>query len=88
MWKPDYFVRYVDFPVTVKGVTIPNDDGTFDIYINSVLCEEQQRECLEHELCHICKDHFYTDVKPIREVEREASGNRPYQFGNLALEVQ
>ena len=87
MWKPDYFVRYVDFPVTVKGVTIPNDDGTFDIYINSVLCEEQQRECLEHELRHIRKDHFYTDTKPIREVEREASGNRPYQFGNLALEV-
>ena len=30
MWTPDYFVRTAELPRTVNGVTLPNDDGTFD----------------------------------------------------------
>lgn len=74
MWTPEYFVRLVELPTTVEGVTIPNDDGTFDIYINSVFCEEKQRDILAHELRHIQKDHFYNDSMQIREIEREADG--------------
>ena len=46
MWTPEYFVRYVELPLKVDGVTVPNDDGTFDIYIN-VLHPEVQRAVLE-----------------------------------------
>ena len=72
MWTPDYFVRLVELPRTVNGVTLPNDDGTFDIYLNSLLTEDEQKTALEHEVEHIIQDHFYNDVKPIRQIEAEA----------------
>ena len=72
MWTPDYFVRLVELPRTVNGVTLPNDDGTFDIYLNSLLTEDEQRTALEHEIEHIIQDHFYNDVKPLRQIEAEA----------------
>ena len=55
------FVRLVPFPKTIRAVTLPNDDGTFDIYINSNLPEELQHRALNHELEHIRKNHFYND---------------------------
>ena len=55
------FVRLVSFPKTIRAVTLPNDDGTFDIYINSDLPEELQHKALNHELEHIRRDHFYND---------------------------
>ena len=72
MWTPDYFVRLVELPRTVNGVTLPNDDGTFDIYLNRLLTDDEQKTALEHEIEHIIQDHFYNDVKPIRQIEAEA----------------
>lgn len=66
------FVRHLRFPSDrVRAVTIPNDDGTFDIYINSRLPEELQKKALEHELKHIRKDHFYNE-DPVWVNEEEA----------------
>ncbi len=55
------FVRSVPLPEAVRAVVLPNDDGTFDIYINSTLPEELQQRALDHELEHIRRDHFYND---------------------------
>ena len=67
----DYYVRVIGLPRTVDGVTVPNGDGSFSIYINARLSERQQRETLEHELRHVERDHFYTD-RDLRLVEQEA----------------
>ena len=72
MWTPEYSVRYIDLPCKVDGVTIPNDDGTFDIYINSRHSVEHQAESLEHELEHIMRNHFYDDIRPVAQLEAEA----------------
>jgi len=40
---PDYYVRFVDFPPTVLGATLPNDDGTFSVYINARLGDDARR---------------------------------------------
>ena len=69
----DTFVRLVALPVKVEGVTLPNDDGSFDIYINSRLSPARQQETLEHELRHIRHGHFYLDM-PLRRMERQAEG--------------
>lgn len=66
-----YFVRLLPLPSSVEGVTLPNDDGTYDIYINSVLPLWRQQEALAHELAHIKKDHLYSE-DPIRIIEAEA----------------
>lgn len=65
------FVRSVPLPEAVRAVTLPNDDGTFDVYINSCLPDECQQKALAHELEHIRKDHFYND-DPVWLNEQEA----------------
>ena len=65
------FVRMIALPEAVRAVTIPNNDGTFDIYINSCLPEELQNRALKHELEHIQQDHFYNE-DPVGINEKEA----------------
>ena len=55
---PDYYVRFVDFPPTVLGATLPNDDGTFSVYINARLGDDARRETLRHELEHLSLIHI------------------------------
>lgn len=69
----DYYVRLVELPRTVEGVSIPNDDGSFDIYINSLLSPLRRQEVLEHELGHIRREHFYLDMS-LGLMERQAEG--------------
>ena len=66
-------MRVVDLPAAVRGVTVPNDDGTFSVYINALYDVETQRQTLEHELEHLARDHFYA-AAPIAAQEAEASG--------------
>lgn len=70
---PDHFVRVIQLPAAVRGVTVPNDDGTFSVYINAIYDTETQRATLEHELEHLARDHFYTS-EPVARQEAEASG--------------
>jgi hypothetical protein len=69
----DYYTRLVDFPITVGGVSVPNSDGSFDIYINANYSFLRQQQVLEHELQHIRKEHFYLDM-PVSLMERQADG--------------
>ena len=43
----DYFVRLIALPYHVHGFTMPNDDGTYSVYINSLLSPRAQRAALE-----------------------------------------
>ena len=52
----DYYLRLVDLPRSVEGVSVPNNDGSFDIYINALLSPARRQEILEHELNHIRQD--------------------------------
>ena len=54
-------VRYIRLPVTVRAVTIPSEDGFYNIYINSVLNHAAQQAAYEHELRHIAGNHFYNE---------------------------
>ena len=67
------YVRLVPLPVKVEGVTLPNEDGSFDVYINSRLSPARQQETLEHELRHIRQEHFYLDLD-VERMERQADG--------------
>lgn len=51
-------IKMVDMPVTVKAYTVPNNDGTYTIFINSRLSSEQQKESYSHEVEHILSDDF------------------------------
>lgn len=67
----DFFVRFVALPFAIKGCMLPNDDGTYSIYINSRISTFEQRRTLEHELIHIEQDDLYS-LLPIEIIEDNA----------------
>lgn len=70
----DYIIRPLRFPNRAnKALVCVNDDGTFDIYVNTLFSEAEQMEAVKHELRHIEDEHFYVDI-PIQQAERQADG--------------
>lgn len=64
-------MRYIELPINTEAVVVPNNDNTFDIYINSHLCRCRQKAALEHEINHLIRDHLYNE-DPVRKNELEA----------------
>ena len=52
------YVRLLNLPMAVKGVTTPNEDDTYNVFINENLSDMARRIVLDHELRHIYSDHF------------------------------
>lgn len=84
--RDDYFIHYIEFPKTVRGVTLPLPDGSFDIYINSLLEPEEQQKALRHELRHISAKHF-DDYSSVPENEAEAELPEPEEAVFLQKEI-
>ena len=51
-----------------------NDDGTADIYLNTLFSRERLAQELEHELRHLKGQHFHTEGISIERAERQADG--------------
>ena len=66
----DFFVRLVPFPAGVKphGMVMPNDDGTFSIYLDARVTHERQKVSCDHEIKHIENGDFWNE-KPIEIIE-------------------
>ena len=52
VWNRDFFVRYIELPYSIGGASTMNDDGTFNIYINSRHYADRQWKSLWHEVIH------------------------------------
>lgn len=68
----DIFIRGLAMPITVKGVTVLDSDGNYNVYINTLLCDEAKQRTIKHEITHITKEHFY-DYEPVVYNELEAN---------------
>lgn len=64
----DFFVRVVPFPVAIGGMVMPNDDGTYSVYLNENVDDNRKRKAYRHELKHIVNGDFWNDL-PITEIE-------------------
>lgn len=60
----------IDLPHSVRGLTTPNDDGSFSIFINARLNYEQQLQAYQHEMRHIQNDDF--SKENVQEIEAVA----------------
>lgn len=65
----DIFVRLKSLPRGMRGLTILDSDGNYNVYINSRLSDDGRAEAYWHEIEHIENDDFYNDVD-IRRAER------------------
>ncbi len=68
----EFILRLVDLPVTVNAVTVLDENGDYNIYVNARLPDEQQKKAFQHEKRHIKKDHFYK-ADPVELCEAEAN---------------
>ena len=71
----DYHLYYLDFANRANpALTVLNDDGTADIYLNTLFSRERLAQELEHELRHLKDQHFYAEGVSIERAERQADG--------------
>lgn len=63
----DYYIRFVDLPAGIKGITVLKKDF-YSVYINAGLSSEEQQKAIKHELTHIKREDFYSDAA-IEEIE-------------------
>ena len=61
-------VRLMDLPCKVGALVSVDEEGISNIYLNSRLSRESQRENLRHEIEHIENDDVNNNMN-IREVE-------------------
>ncbi len=64
----EIIVRIIDLPYWVRGQTVLDQSGNYNIYINARLSAEEQQKAYRHELSHI-KDQDFNPMKPIESVE-------------------
>lgn len=68
----DYFIRQVRFDNRANPAAVfINDDGTFDIYLNTLCSLEEQLDSLDHEYRHLVLDHFFSEAE-IAAIEESA----------------
>jgi len=79
IWGIDYYVRYIPLPYHIGGASTANDDGTYNIYINSRLYADKQWEAFIHELIH-CEAGHLDEFKELPHAvkEWEATHLKPY----------
>lgn len=63
------FLRYIPLPATVKGLTIQDSEGNYNVYLNARLTHEANLDTFQHEIQHIRNDDF-SKYAHIREIER------------------
>ena len=66
-------LRLAPLPARVNAVTVVDDNGDFNIYVNEQLSIEEQRRAYKHELEHIRQNHLFINT-PVEECEAEAEG--------------
>lgn len=65
-------IRKIDMPVGIKGLTVLDENGDYNIYINDKLSHDQQGVAFRHEVEHIKRGHFYS-YEDLLALEEQAS---------------
>ena len=56
-------VRIIDLPHTVRGMTVLDAEGDYNVYLNARLSGDQQAIAFRHEVEHIKNGDFYREEK-------------------------
>jgi hypothetical protein len=61
-------IRVQELPATIYGVTIKDNNGDYNVYINACITEDARAEAFRHEVRHIREGHFYM-IDDVRAIE-------------------
>lgn len=70
----DVIVRLIDLPPGIGGSIMEDENGTYNVYINSRHGHYAQLDDLDHELAHIEHDDLHNS-DPIEVIESRADGH-------------
>ena len=73
--RADVNTLLVDLPGTIKAFVAKDTDDFYTIYLNSRLSHEQNIVSFIHEMEHIEKDDFYSDLTA-DQIERVRHGKQ------------
>ena len=62
-------VRIIDLPLGVKGMTVKDEEGDYNIYLNARYSPDIQAIAFRHEVKHIQNGDFYSE-ESVAEKER------------------
>lgn len=62
-------IRVIDLPIGVKGMTVKDGEGDYNIYLNARYSPEEQAVAFRHEVDHIRNGDFYSE-EDVAEKER------------------
>lgn len=73
-------------PQDVRGITVPNDDGSWSIFICDTLSDYKRKEVLLHELEDIFGDDFWNADKDADSIEYDSDDSQAeYCIGDHVL---
>lgn len=75
-------IRVIDLPYKVNGLTVKDEEGDYNIYLNARLSDERRVKAFRHELRHIKLGHFYSDF-PVDVKEAEANTDNRWNSNGL-----
>lgn len=67
------YIRLVKLPYRVKGMTVADEEGNYNVYLNKNLSYEMQVEALLHEAEHIRREDLHS-CKPVSFLEGRIKG--------------
>lgn len=67
----EVYVRIIRLPDSVKGVTVRDGNGDYNVYINAALSPDRQKATLKHEMTHINRNDFdrFDDIFSIEDLD-------------------
>lgn len=63
-------IRLIDLPAGTNGVTVKDENGDFNVYINARLSADARARAWRHEVGHIRRGDFYKTETPIEILEQ------------------
>lgn len=71
LYNVDYQVRLIEFHGLAKEAVVPNEDGSYTIFIESTLSREEQQQKFLHAMAHIYNQDFEKECS-VNLLESEA----------------
>ena len=69
------FIRPIPLPQTVEGTIVEDENGDYNIYINSNIPSNRVRDTIIHELKHGAHGHLHNEVWDISKKEADANSD-------------
>lgn len=64
-------IRKIDLPTEVSGITVLDENGDYNVYLNDKLSYDAQADAFRHEVEHIRQGHFHR-LEDIMTLEEQA----------------